>query len=247
MKTIETKASIVIKDKGLLYNICTLTQTIDNDGDFSYVFTPKYQVIDLIPKGLFEGIQGLDLDLKKENYRREGIPTFISERVPPKNREELFKDLNKVGLDYYDPLQYLLKTKEQYFGDNLKIVRFIENQSIDIDYSIITNSYETIRNILSNIAVGNEVIINNKRINEKDYFDILYPIYLNFYSKKVLEQQKSVKNRTYKGRKPIQIKEDDFKQVLNMYNSKQMSLKEAISILGISRSTFIRRAKLCQK
>ena len=104
MKTIESKGSIVIKDNGITYNICTLIQVIKGQS-FSYTYIPNRNVIKLLPKGLFEGIQGLDLDLDVKEYHREGIPVFVSERVPPENRVGLYELLEKVGLDYYDPLQ----------------------------------------------------------------------------------------------------------------------------------------------
>ena len=246
MKPIETKASIVIKNQGLTYNICTLIQK--NDGDsFSYAFIPNREVISLIPPHIFEGIQGIDLDIEKEKYERSGIPTFVSERVPPQNREGLFELLEKVGLDYYDPLQYMLRSKETYFGDNLVVVDFIPKQTIDVKYSNITNLYPTIKKVVENIALNNDVTIDGSLIeNKKNYFKMLYPVYLNLYLKKVAAQNKSASVRQYEGRKPIEINESDFKRILNSYKKNQISLNEALKILNISRSTFIRRAKLFQ-
>ena len=83
MKPIESKASIVIKNKGLTYNICTLIQLTDGES-FSYTFLPNRNIIKLLPEIIFQGIQGIDLDVDKEKYIRDGIPVFVSERVPPK-------------------------------------------------------------------------------------------------------------------------------------------------------------------
>lgn len=57
---------------------------------------------------MFQGIPSLNLDLKKEVYVRENIlPTFILERVPSKNREDLYDLLKSVNLTYIDPIEYL--------------------------------------------------------------------------------------------------------------------------------------------
>ena len=246
MKPIESKASIVIKSQGITYNICSLIQRIEGDS-FSYTFIPNREVIDLLPPNIFEGIQGVDLDVKKEKYERSGIPTFVSERVPPKNREGLFELLQKVGLDYYDPLQYMLRSKETYFGDNLVVVDFIQKQTVDISYSNITNLYSTVKKVVENLALDNEVTLDGVLIeNKKEYFEMLYPVYLNLYLKKVAVQNKSSSIRKYEGRKPISINESEFKQVLDLYKKKQITLNEASNILNISRSTFIRRANAFQ-
>lgn len=246
MKIVESKASIVIKDNGLTYNICTLIQSIKGES-FSYTYIPNRNIIKLLSKGLFEGIQGIDLDVNVDKYVRDGIPVFVSERVPPKNREGLYELLDKVGLDYYDPLQYMLRTSERYFGDNLEVVEYIFPKSVDIDYRNVTNLYPVVKEIVSNIALSNNVTISGNIIDPQSYFEILYPIYLNLYKKKLEAQKKSASNRKYRGRKPKNIKEDEFNQIYALYKAKEITLRDALRIMNISRSTFIRRAKLFQK
>lgn len=74
---------------------------------------------------MFQGIPGLNLDLKKEVYIRENIlPTFISERVPSKNREDLYDLLKSVNLTYMDSIEYLCRTKYKYSGDNFFMTYF---------------------------------------------------------------------------------------------------------------------------
>ena len=127
-RIISEKASLVIKDKGLIYNICTLTQFIDGE-DISFKFVPNYSVIDLLPDGLFEGIQGLDLDLRKEEYYREGVPTFIYERVPQRNRIDLERYVKASGLDYYNPIA-ILKEGYKYAGDNIFATKYIDPKEV---------------------------------------------------------------------------------------------------------------------
>ena len=65
MKTIIKKGQIIFEYKGLTFNICEIEEIINGEG-FSFVFSPYYDVIDIIPEAAhFEGIQGLDLGLGK--------------------------------------------------------------------------------------------------------------------------------------------------------------------------------------
>ncbi len=84
MKSVIKKGFICVKDEyNIVYRVCLLTHIENDDGTFRYEFRPNYFVISLLDSNLFQGIPGLNLDLKKEVYVRENIlPTFISERVP---------------------------------------------------------------------------------------------------------------------------------------------------------------------
>ena len=98
MKEIIKKGQIYFEYNGLTFNVC---QIYEKRVDDSYIFTfePNYKVKDIIPPSAnFEGIQGLNLNLKQNIYERTGIPTFVSERIPPKNREELYMILEKNNL-----------------------------------------------------------------------------------------------------------------------------------------------------
>ncbi len=246
MRTVEEKGLIVIKEKGITYNICELIQTTNGDS-FNYIFKPNYQVIDLLPKDVgFEGIQGLDLSLKEREYYREGIPTFVSERVPPSNRIELDTILKEVGLSYYDPIQLMIKSKEKYCGDNLMVIPFMERKAVDIQLEGTTNTYKTVSDIVRNIAINNIVTTDGEQIVADLTFKLYYPIYLDFYNKLVKKQLISG-GQNGKGRPKVNIKQEDFEQILKLYRAKQISMSEALRTLKISRSTFIRMARLCQK
>lgn len=53
------------------------------------------------------------MDLKKKEYIRKNIiPTFISERVPQKNREDFYELLEKLNMKFMDPIEYLIRTDE---------------------------------------------------------------------------------------------------------------------------------------
>lgn len=248
MKKRNKTAFIIFPYQGLEFNICTLIETIYED-DFDYTFIPNYDIIKLIPKNAgFEGIQGLDLKLQEKIYRRNGIPVFISERTMPKNRERLMDYLESIGLNYYDPLEILYKNKEKYCGDALLVKKSTNKMIVDVDYDNVTNLYQTVKRIMYNIAFNNDVLINSESIDKEQMFKNLYPVYLNLYLKKKKEQLKATRERiSYKGRPRININDNDYLQIYNAYKNKELSMNDALDILGISRSTFIRKQKEFQK
>ena len=84
MKTYTSKGIICIAGQfDLIYRVADIFYYLNDDDSFKYVFKPNYAVTELISSWYFQGIPGLNLDLKKEEYIRENrVPVFISERVP---------------------------------------------------------------------------------------------------------------------------------------------------------------------
>ena len=110
----------------------------------------------------------------------------------------------------------------------------------NVDLMETTNLYSAIKEALQAIAFGDQLTIDNKKINSVETFAILFPIYLNLYTKKVNEQLKSASNRKYTGRKPISINQKDLGKIKEAYFAKQITATESAKILGISRRTFYR-------
>ena len=82
-----------------------------DEENFQYVFSPYWEIIDGLPASVFQGIPGIDMDLRLKNYCRVNyIPTFISERTPSESREDTRELMDSVGLDYYDRFEWLLRT-----------------------------------------------------------------------------------------------------------------------------------------
>jgi len=53
-----------------------------DEENFQYVITPYWDIIDGLPSSIFQGIPGIDMDLRLEKYYRVNyIPTFIAERT----------------------------------------------------------------------------------------------------------------------------------------------------------------------
>ena len=90
MREIVTSGDICLKDKyKLIYKVAEITYTERVDESIVCEIKPNYSVIKLLESEDFQGILGLNLDLKKDSYVRKNIiPIFISERTPGKNRED---------------------------------------------------------------------------------------------------------------------------------------------------------------
>ena len=189
MKSVTTSGLICVKDKlNIEYSVCKIDYIINEDDTYKFVFTPYYDVIDLLESDIFQGIPGLNLDLRKEEYIRENMrPVFISERVPSEKREGYRDFLKKVGMDYMDPVEYLIRTDYKYSGDNFYVIRYKEREKVVLDnIPSEYDSIELIENIINNISHGKEVYLDNgKNINDKNIFETLLFIY-----SKIVRKQK---------------------------------------------------------
>lgn len=68
MNSITTSGLICIKDNlNIEYVLCKLDYIFNADDTFKYIFTPYYDVIDLLNSDIFQGLPGLELDFKKKN------------------------------------------------------------------------------------------------------------------------------------------------------------------------------------
>lgn len=72
MNEIKTSGIICLKDEyDFEYQISDIDYIEYNQQEYTYLFYPKYPVIELLKPNLFQGIPGLDLDLKLECYERK--------------------------------------------------------------------------------------------------------------------------------------------------------------------------------
>lgn len=69
--------------------------------EFQYIISPFWPIIDTLSTRVFQGIPGIDMDLRLDHYYRVNyVPVFITERTPGSSREDLWELLDSVGLDY---------------------------------------------------------------------------------------------------------------------------------------------------
>ncbi len=256
MNQITTRGIICLRDDlGLEYRIAEISYTERADGSFSYVFTPKYSVIDLLSPPVFQGIPGLDLDLRKPEYIRENMtPVFISERSPGENRENLWELLDEVGMNYLNRLEWLIRTRTRYSGDRMYVKRLTDEDNkhcVTVDgFGIYERAMMICEKLLEIICYGNDVRADGFLIddsNRKSFYSLLIPLYRNEknYSKqrRLMGIRDSVAAGKYRGRKRIQTEDTRAFEVFESFKSGTITESEALKMLGISRATFYRRQK----
>lgn len=247
MNSITTSGLICIKDNlNIEYVLCKLDYIFNDDDTFKYIFTPYYDVIDLLNSDIFQGLPGLELNFKKKEYIRENIqPVFISERVPSNTREDYYDILASLKMDYMNPIEYLIKTKESYSGDNLYVISYTERETVNLNNIIEKcNSLGIIKIILNNFAKGNKLILNNTEINNSKTFEVLKFIYQKQLNEQIIKQKKGIEkaksDKIYKGRKAIKIDMLTFYEQIDLVKKGIITNDDAIKNLKISKSTYYR-------
>lgn len=254
MRRVTTTGLICLKDKyNFVYRIAKIAYTEWEDGHFKYIFTPYYNIIDMLPPNLFQGIPGLDLSLRRVCYERENIvPTFISERSPADNREDVWDIMAESGERALDRLDWLIKTNKKYSGDNFFVTRFEEPKTLELPsmFDLAKRSDFVDRELLKIICYGDnlytsEIVIDNA--TRAQYYNFLMPKY-----KREVEARRKIQlhginsakaNSAYHGREEIRIDPLLFEEVARLYETRAISADEACKRLDISRSTFFRRLR----
>lgn len=241
--------------------------------NFQYVISPYWEIVDGLPASVFQGIPGIDMDLRLETYYRVNyIPTFIAERTPSENREDLWEILESVGLDYYDRFEWLIRTPMRAANDNLIVERRRTEQVIE--------KYTT--GILSTLQYGDKVIVDSMEAiadTTAGFADEIFTVITNgvdiisesgqmlvdittrssmipiIIAQKIIAQREYAKNRRsgieqakkqgkYTGRKPIEVDEKVLRQVNQELKAGLISVEEAMKRTKIgSKSTFYRKVR----
>lgn len=255
MREITTTGLICLRDDyGIEYVVSKISYTERENETYRYVFTPNYSVIDLLTYPEYQGIPGLKMELRKEEYVRENmVPVFISERSPNKNREDLWDLLAEVGMTYHNQLEWLIRTNTRYIGDRFYVKRFTET---DEKHCVVIDepSYEEralsyCKRVLDVVCAGHDVQTENYLIddsNRKQFYHLLMTLYRSEYEaarKKELEKKKSAS----RGRQRIKIDVLKADEVFRLFSMDKITEAEALERLGVSRATFYRRLKEFRK
>ena len=244
-----------------------------DEENFQYVISPYWEIIDGLPASIFQGIPGIDMELRLEKYYRVNyIPTFIAERTPSENREDLWEILESVGLDYYDRFEWLLRTTMRAANDNLIVERkrvskvmeeFSSGMLSVLQYGdkIIVDSMETLADTAAGFTDGIFTIVTNGvdviSRNGQVLVDAMaraamIPIVVTqrmitrrehaANRREGIEQAK--KNGKYTGRKPIEVDEKVLRQVDQELKNGLITVEEAMRRAKIgSKSTFYRKLR----
>lgn len=244
-----------------------------DEENFQYVFSPYWEIIDGLPASVFQGIPGIDMDLRLERYYRVNyIPTFIAERTPSENREDLWEILETVGLDYYDRFEWLLRTTMRSANDNLIVEKRRETPVVEqftsgilytLQYGdqVVVDSMEAIADTTAGFTDG----VFTALTNGIDIVDCSGRMLMNSMTRAAMVQiaitqriiarrehaenrktgiEKAKKDGKYTGRKPIEVDEKVLRQVNQELKAGLISVEEAMRRAKIgSKSTFYRKIR----
>ena len=255
MQTMTTSGVIRLKDDlGLVYDLSKIEYKIAEDDSFEYVFTPNYSVMDLLKPDIFQGIPGLNLDLRKDSYvRTNRTPVFISERTPGENREDLWDLLAECEMDYLNRLEWLIRTDKVYSGDRLYVDRYEDRESaikLNNVSELGNRSVNINKKLLDIICSGKDLITPDFVINDSTR-GLYYPVLLEMFrtEKKFLKHQQaegiqySKEAGKYKGRKRKDSDSIKSMEAIRAYYAGRITAMQAAETMEVSRSTFFRRAR----
>ncbi len=235
-----------------------------DDQNFQYIIKPYWQFIDQIPYGLFQGIPGIDMDLRREAYYRVNMtPTFISMRTPSESRENVRELMRLVGLDYYDRFEWLLRSEMRCGDDNLLVVRkptdnlriqsleqarnrnLHPSDVVEIDgfSDIPSSNSKLIEDLFCLLQSGVQIYIRseNRYIDDNERMTMLYLlrnmlecIDRNNRTRREEGIEEAKRNGRYTGRKPIEVDEQLLKQIAIAFLNNRISEQEAMNKLGIN-------------
>ena len=242
-----------------------------DEENFQYVICPYWEIIDGLPACVFQGIPGIDMTLRLERYYRVNyIPTFIAERTPSENREDLWEILESVGLDYYDRFEWLLRTTMRSANDNLIVERKRESKVVQefstedpLQYGdkMVVDSMETIADTTAGFAEKIFTVVTNgvdlvsssgQILVDSQTRAAMVPIVV---AQRMITRREQADNRRegieqakkdgkYTGRKPIEVDEEVLCQVKQELKEKLITVEEAMKRTKIgSKSTFYRKLK----
>lgn len=256
MKKLTTSGFICLEDDyKLVYKIAKIEYEEGEDGAFRYVFHPFYNVIDMLPDSLFQGIPGLDLSIRQSAYERKNIvPTFIAERTPSENREDLWSLMEESGMQALNRLEWLIRTNKRYSGDRFFVIPYDGKDSITYRprsmYDLVKRSDNINKKLLQIICFGDYLYADDITIDDVSrpyYYRLLMSIYIRDYKRKKNQRnigiERAKAKNAYKGRMQIRIDPLLFNKVANDYLNGKISADQATVVLKISKSTFFRRIR----
>lgn len=148
----------VTKD-GEKIQVGRITYEAFENEEFQYIITPFWEIIDTLKPDVFQGIPGIDMDMRLEHYYRVNYtPVFMTERTPGTNREDLWELLESVGLDYYDRLEWLIRTELRAAVDNLIVERAREEKKVTK-----VSGQKELNKVMAEGQYGDEIIIESFR------------------------------------------------------------------------------------
>ena len=154
---------------GEKYSVGVIEYQLFEDESYQYIISPFWNVIDGLPNNVFQGIPGIKMELRLERYYRVNYtPVFITERTPSSEREDMWELMESVGLDYYDRLEWLIRTPLRAGNDNLIVERW-RDMRLRVGYSRSKRSFHNVDRAVSDdmnklmdiLQYGDTVVVTN--------------------------------------------------------------------------------------
>lgn len=250
MREKTTEAQLCLDGPGeFTYVLGVVRYIVREDDSFRYELEPDYAVIDLFPSTDSPGIPGFDLSLRKPCYERVNrIPTLIADRAPMQNREDLWQLLEQCGMEYWDPLEWLIRTSTRYIGDSLYFRAAPPlGEALEVEATIAraTTSRQGVAAVLRALCEGREVTAGGAVIDSpqrKVLYETLLPLYEKMGRGETTAGESEV-SASHAGRKPKPVDELMLREAMERYSHSQWTAKEAAAYLSISEPTFYRRLR----
>lgn len=99
-----------VRTANMIYNgyvIGTISEERNDAGEFDWVIRVNWENW---KKSGEPHISGIDEDLRLDEYIRTYIPVFVTERTMPDNRDGLYEELARVGLNWNDRFEFMCRT-----------------------------------------------------------------------------------------------------------------------------------------
>ena len=256
MRTLATTAALCVRDEEAQVE-CKLAKVqyiVREDETFYYTIEPLYKVTDLLEPPLFQGIPGVNLDLRRPVYIRENrTPVLISERSPAENREDLYELLDEVGMDHLDRLEWLIRTTTHYGGDPMYFRRWTEDDELRVApfEKLPEEERNPARRILAALCQGVDVAGDSFCSNDANR-DTVYHL-ARFLCLKAGGRGKKAEwsarggIQGKAGRKRIAVYDSLLAETLVSYDAGEITAAQAAGALGLSVPTFYRRLREWRK
>lgn len=150
----------VLTSDGDKVQVGRITYEAFENEEFQYIITPFWEIIDTLSSDVFQGIPGIDMELRLEHYYRVNyVPVFMTERTPGPNREDLWELLDSVNLNYYDRLEWLIRTDLRAAVDNLIVER-----ARDTVRNAYAADWKELERLITDGQYGDQITVANLQI-----------------------------------------------------------------------------------
>lgn len=249
MRESVTAAQLCLDGRGgFTYVVALMRYIVREDETFRYELEPNYEVIDLLDSSDFQGIPGFDLSARKTCYERDNrTPTLIADRAPMANREDLWSLLDECGMDYWDPLEWLVRSPRRYIGDKLYFRAVPEGApgvlGMEEAVASAANSPQAVGSVLAALCAGDAVECEGEPLGGAER-KVLYESFMLLHEKASRGRRAETRGggpaaRPGRRRKPVD--ELMLREAIARYRAHEWTAAKAAESIGVGEATFYRR------